>query len=106
MPHPLSSPLIQHISGVHTTQQIQCIMYWTGVLNWTGICTGLMCWTGMASPVHTTHQSSARNTTHQSSTYNTPVQHMNGWILSKIKNGVAIRPENRKDVFSLEDMWV
>jgi hypothetical protein len=94
-------------------------VYWTGVLNCTGICTGLVFWTGMASPVHTTHQSSAYNTpvqyiqhtspvhtTHQSSTYNTPVQHIDGWISSKIKNGVAISPENRKDVFSLKDMWV
>ena len=35
MPHPLSSPLIQLTSRVHTTQ---CIMYWTGglvyVLGW------------------------------------------------------------------------
>ena len=43
------------------------------MLNWTGICTGLVYWTGMASPVHTTHQSSPVHTTHQSSTYNTPV---------------------------------
>ena len=57
-----------------TTQHIQCIMYWAGVLNWTGICTGLVYWTGMASPVHTTHQSSNTCTTHQSSIYNTQVQ--------------------------------
>ena len=30
-------------------EHIQCIMYWTGVLNWTGICTGLVYWTAMAS---------------------------------------------------------
>ena len=48
------------------------------MLNWTGICTGLVYWTGMASPLHTTHHS--------------PTQ--DGWVSSKIKNGVAVSPEN------------
>ena len=90
------------------------------MLNWTGICTGLVYWTGMASPVHTTHQSSAYNTpvqyiqhtspvhtTYQSSAYNTPFQYIqhtsptqDGWVSSKIKNGVAVRPENRKGILA------
>ena len=92
---------IQHTSPVHTT--LQSSTYNTPVQ-----------YIQHTSPVHTTHQSSTYNTpvqyiqhtspvhtSHQSSTYNTPVQyiqHMDGWIPSKIKNGVAIIPENRKDV--------
>ena len=67
-------------------------MYWADVLDWYGQSstynTAVQC-IQHTSPVHTTHQSS---------TYNTPIQHMDGWISSKIKNCVAISPVNRKDV--------
>ena len=66
-------------------------MYWAGVLDWYGQSSTYNI------PVQCIQHTSPVHTTHQSSTYNTPVKHMDGWISSKIKNGVDISPENRKD---------
>ena len=89
---------IQHTSPVHTTHQsstystpVQYIQHTSPVH------------TSYNTPVQYIQHTSLVHTTHQSSTYNTPVQsiqHMDGWISSKIKNGVAISPENRKDVYT------
>ena len=60
-------------------------MYWAGVLDWYGQSSTYN------TPVQCIQHTSPVPTTHQSNTW------MDGWISSKIKNGVAISPENRKD---------
>ena len=83
------------------------LQYWAGVLDWYGQSSIYN------TPVQCIQHTSPVRTTHQSSTYNTPFQYIqhtsptqDGWVSSKIKNGVAVSPENRKGIFRLEDMWV
>ena len=99
----------QGVGAVNPCVLVWCVelywyMYWSGVLDWYGQSSTYN--SAYNTPVQYIQHTSPVHTTHQSSTYNTPVQHIDGWISSKIKNGVAISPENRKDVFSLKDMWV